>query len=431
MSNELTILKLCKNKERMSRIMPSIPEAGFEEYTLSILKAIQLYWREFPDAKEIHQQSFRGWLETYVWAATPEDKRSLWLSVVDRMKEDVPAELERGIVERILSAEFVVSSLTMIEKWNSGDWEGDLLAEMQLKKDEIETRMQRQTKSPLITTSAEDLMKMDEHDIGLQWRLRCLRESMRGCRGGDFGILAMRPDAGKTTLVANETTHWLTQLDSVWPDQDRTGLWLNNEGPGSRIKARWFQAALGITTPEMVELAKEQRLTAEIDKALGCDSKRMLFYDIHDFYSNEVEQIIKHTRPGFVVFDMIDNIKFRGMGMNNGQRTDQLLEAMYQQARNWAVKYDFVGLATSQISADGDGAQWPSMANLKDSKTGKQGACDFIIMGGKLNDPAMDRFRYISTPKNKLHRSGGKRCPHAEVYFYADRARLHMPQDED
>ena len=50
-------------------------------------------------------------------------------------------------------------------------------------------------------------------------------------------------------------------------------------------------------------------------------------------------------------------------------------------------------------------------------------------MGGKLNDPAMDRFRYIGTPKNKLHRSGGKRDPRAEVMFDAERARFYMGEE--
>jgi hypothetical protein len=35
------------------------------------------------------------------------------------------------------------------------------------------------------------------------------------------------------------------------------------------------------------------------------------------------------VQPALVVFDMIDNIRFGGEVANGGQRTDQLLEAMY------------------------------------------------------------------------------------------------------
>jgi replicative DNA helicase len=53
---------------------------------------------------------------------------------------------------------------------------------------------------------------------------------------------------------------------------------------------------------------------------------------------------------------------------------------------------------------------------LKDSKTGKQGACDFILAMGK--DESVPDQRYLSLPKNKLVNSvTAKKCPKAAVYF--------------
>jgi len=124
---------------------------------------------------------------------------------------------------------------------------------------------------------------------------------------------------------------------------------------------------------------------------------------------------------------MVDNIKFGGSALNGGQRTDQILEAQYQWARMMAVKHDTPVIATSQISADGDGLQYPTLPMLKDSKTGKQGAADAIITLGAVNDPAYSGSRFIGTTKNKLRRQGAPASPQCEVVFDGERARLCMP----
>ena len=425
----MTLLRLCTERDRFQRLVPEVPSDGLDESTVTVLNALRAYYKEFPDTKYLPIDIFKAWANEFKLKSLADDKRSLVNLFIDRMGEPVPKEAEQGMIERLLSLEYATSVLTKVIKWNDGG-EFDLLDSVSQLGEGIAVRMDRKARLPLVHESPEDLMKMDEDQTGITFRLSALRSSFRPMRGGDFGIYAMRPDAGKTTFLSSESSFWLPQLDKVWPGENRTGIWLNNEGPGKRIKQRWYQSALGATIPEMVEWAKDKSLSRRIQDALdGMGLDRMLFYDIHDFTSGEVEAIIKQSNPGFVIFDMIDNIRFSGDLTNGGQRTDQILEAMYAQARNWCVRYDCIGVAASQISADGDGMQYPTQSMLKDSKTGKQGACDFIIMGGKLNDPAMESFRYIGAPKNKLHRPGGKKDPRAEVSFDAERARFNDPED--
>ncbi len=429
MSLDITLLRLCTERDRFSRLVPNVPDDGLDESTITVLNALRAYYKEFPETTTLPLDIFKGWANKFKFGSLPDDKKSLVNLFIDRMKEPVPPEAEQGMIERLLSLEYASRTLSAVIKWNEGA-EFDLLDKITAVGEDIALRMDRKARLPLVQESPEDLMKMDEDQTGITFRLSCLRNSFRPMRGGDFGIYAMRPDAGKTTFLSSESSHWITQLDNVWPGENRTGIWLNNEGPGKRIKQRWYQSALGATIPEMVEWAKDKSLTRRIQEALhGMSLDRMLFFDIHDFTSAEVEAIIKQTNPGFIIFDMIDNIRFNGELANGGQRTDQILEAMYGQARNWCVKYDCIGWAASQVSAEGDGQQFPTQSMLKDSKTGKQGACDFILMGGKLNDPAMEQFRYMGAPKNKLHRPGGKKDPRSEVMFDAERARFSDPED--
>lgn len=125
------------------------------------------------------------------------------------------------------------------------------------------------------------------------------------------------------------------------------------------------------------------------------------------------------------MFDMLDNIKFGGATANNGQRTDQLLEAMYQWGRIIAVKHDCVVLATSQISADGENLAFPTLSMLKDSKTGKQGAADFILTIGYQSQQPNTRF--LGLTKNKLAREGGPKTLNVQAIFDGGRGRYVDP----
>ena len=64
---------------------------------------------------------------------------------------------------------------------------------------------------------------------------------------------------------------------------------------------------------------------------------------------------------------------------------------------------------------------------LKDSKTGKQGACDAIITIGAVNDQALERSRYIGCTKNKLVPTGAPKSPQQEMFFDGARGRYVEP----
>ena len=110
-----------------------------------------------------------------------------------------------------------------------------------------------------------------------------------------------------------------------------------------------------------------------------------------------------------------------------GQRTDQILEAAYQRARIWAVKYGALVLAASQLSAEAAGNLYPGLHMLSNSRTGKAGAADFVLMLGHSDDEMLKNSRWFSLPKNKLARSKGPKDPRIEVPFDGPRSRFNNP----
>lgn len=424
-SLETTLLRVLRTKDKYTGLIRVVPKHVLEARSQAILDDYGEYFAQHPDIEYIELEPFFLWFR--LKHQLDDEQRSLYQTLLHTiLSEPADPAIEAGILERLVAADTAARVLRLIERWNDGE-EADLYNELRGEVERYEAQASRKVKVPWVNADINSLLQDDKIDRGLHWRLACLNNSMRPLRGGDFGIMAGRPDKGKTTIIASEITAMAAQFDQVYGvDHGRSVLWFNNEGPGNRIVKRLYQAALNATMAELIKFSQAGTINSMYANAVG-NLERIKVLDIHDFYSYEVEDILKRVKPGLVIFDMVDNIRFGGEAANNGQRTDQLLEAMYQWARVLGVKYDTPVIATSQISADGDGLQYPTLPMLKDSKTGKQGAADFIITLGAVNDPAYLNSRFIGLTKNKLRREGFPQSPQAEVVFDGERARVHDP----
>lgn len=427
---DITVLRLLKYRERYEQLARSVPKQALQPLTSELLGDFGVFFREFPNAKRIEQGPFTTWFRGFRHPNLKDDSFTLYGAVIAKSMEDVSPDLEAGLMERLVAADAAARVTALLEKWNAGD-EVDLYSELRANVERFEQQVDRKVKNPQVLDPIEDLLKEEANDTGLHWRLDCLNRHIKPLRAGDFVVIAARPDKGKTTFCSSELTHMAAQVDSVYPGERRSILWFNNEGVGNKIIMRNFQSALGATTEELVALSNtpatdpqwKTMVREKYAEALGGRPGVLRVFDIHDMFSHEVEDIMKQYKPAVVLFDMVDNIKFSGDTNNNGQRTDQLLEAMYQWARLMGVKHDCAVLATSQLSADADGISYPTLPQLKDSKTGKQGAADVIITIGALNDPVLENSRYIGTTKNKKVRTGKKGSPQQEVTFDSQRGR--------
>jgi replicative DNA helicase len=421
---ETTVLQLLRFRDRYEKLAGSVPKAALDIKTQTILGDFGKFFRANPECNEIQSGPFTLWFNLAHPKLT-DDQRTLYARALKQIDKAVDPSIEAGLVERLVEASTAAAVTEMLEQYRDG--EVSLTTALNALNEQHRNQINRKVRVPEVTDDISELLREDVNNIGLHWRTQAVSCAVRALQEGDFIVLAARPDAGKTTWLASELSFMAPQVDALYPGQHRSIIWLNNEGPGRRIKRRLYQAALGLKVSEMAEMDKRGELKPAYAKAVG-RSDIIRVFDIHDFWSHEVEDIIANIPSALVVFDMIDNIKFGGEIANGGQRTDQALESMYQWARVMGVKYGTRCIATSQVSADGEGLPYPNMSMLKDSKTGKQGAADAIGILGKSGSIELQNTRFIGFPKNKLHIEGGPKDPQREVVFDAERARVRDPQ---
>jgi len=235
-----------------------------------------------------------------------------------------------------------------------------------------------------INMNLKELYETQIQTPGLRWRVNWLNKSLGSLRKGDFGFIFARPETGKTTFLASEITHMVSQTDGHV-------LWFNNEEQGNKVGIRVFQAALGLNTGELFNdpQAKQERY----ERITG---NRIVILDFEDSSSkSRIESVLKQYNPALIIFDQID--KIRGF---KGERNDLELKAIYQWAREIAKTYAPV-IAVSQASGEAEGKLFLTMDMVDGSKTAKQGEADWILGIGKEQDNT-SRTRYFNISKNKL-----------------------------
>ena len=421
-SLDLTLLRLLRTRDRYDLYNRSVPKEILEPHTRILLDDYGK-WYEESNGAPVTAEGFLPWF-LLAHPKLKDEPKALLTGIIKNAQASVPEDVERGILARLEDARQAQTLTSMLERYNAGE-EVSIMRTVQ---NLAESVPMDRADLPEAEFNIDGMLDDEQNDWGFSWPQDAVNQSMRSMRPGDFGIIGARVDIGKSSIIAHAVSHWAPQVDQLFPGEDRTIIWLNNEGPGNRLNQRLVNATLNMNMQEMVDArAAGRNLWDEVMQAWG-GRRVVTVYDIHDRPLSFLENIVRRTKPAIVVVDMLDNVPFDGAVGNGGQRTDQILEAAYQRARIWGVKYGTAVVATSQLSAEAAGNLYPGMHMLSNSKTGKAGAADFIMMVGASDDPLLRNSRWLSLPKNKLHRSGGPKDPRSEVPFDGPRSRFNNPE---
>lgn len=422
MGLDLTVLKLLAQRKEYELLGRAVPPKAVDGATLMVLKDYGRFFSENPEATEVDLGgSFATCFKLWHPGLTVEQV-AVFAALFKRVQAAPDPAAKESILTQLREAAAAAEFLETLTSWNEGTFAGNFTAWFANRIEQLQTATGQTALDLQDRTDIASILEEDEHEWGFSWRLGCLNRHVRRLRPGDFLIYAAMVDTGKTTGVVSEVTNFAPQVDVIWPGEARSILWLINEGPSKRVVERTFQAALRATRTQLIGYKNDGSIKERYRLAMGGRAGVLRVFPVHDMSMADIEsKIIRKYKPAMIVYDMLDNVKFDGDVNNSGANKADVLEAMYQRARNQAIKYDCPVIATSQLRAEAEGVIYPSKHDLSNSRVGKSGAAELIITLGKPVGIGLDTVRYVGAPKNKLVRQGMAQSPCQEVVFVGDR----------
>lgn len=398
-SIDLALLRVIKYKEQYDKVARYIPMGAINKRTKLVAKDIGRYFEENDNETMINFNSFRSLFFTSYHRKLNDDDTTFYNAILTKMEADVPDGVRNSLINQLLELEFATDLGNLVDEYQAGD-EVDIVSEVTHITKKLDEQMVRANSFEY--ADLDDSSVEENDDVGLKWCLPELNERYRNIQGGDQTIVCARPGLGKTTFLTCNNVSMVADMQ----DTDII-VWFNNESRRQRIMKRQMQSALRKTNDELSAMQIAGTLNEEYIKVMG-RKDRVRVYDIHGknnlFLGDILESILKEGLTiGAIVIDMLDNVKFP---TRRELREDQRLEEMYKWFRELGVEYNCPTFPTSQVSNEGAGMMYPLQGMLKDSKTGKQGACDNILMIGWDEDTTNPNARGISMPKTKTLRAG-------------------------
>lgn len=426
MSLDSEFLRSIRHRKQFKERIGTTPLYLFEEKTRDIVKLMSRYFKQYKAAEVIEKDDFITWINELKGEKFSDSDKILFDALMEDFEYDLSAAAEQFLTERLQESDLVYKTADLIEKWSNGD-EIEIIEQMKIVTDKAAFGRADRDGIRTVTESIEEILEHAGSKWGFEWELPILAKAMRPAQPGDMILIAARPDQGKTTFIGNIVRPWLGQLDEIFPDEERCILWLNNEGPGTRIKLRNYQSALGLTIPEVDQMAQTRGMLDEEYTKVVPNADRLIILDVHGKNTAQIERKIAELRPGVIVWDMLDKVKYVTEDAFRNTRTDEYLEGLYSWVRESGVIYDCVNVVSTQLSGDAENMQYPHLGMLKDSKTGKQGTADAIITFGSVD--TYPRTRFIGLTKNKLN-MGRATSRLGEVVFDGARGLITMPEVE-
>ena len=424
MSLDSEYLRSVRHRQRFKE-RSSTPLYLFNEQTRELVRLMGRYFKQFKTCQTIDKEDFLTWVSETQADKLTDTKRTLYDALMEDFDCALSPEGEQFLTDRIQESDLVYRASDLLEKWSNGE-ELDIIEVMKALADKAAFNRDDPDGIRTVNQSIREILETSGTNWGFKWEDPLLAKAMRPAQPGDLLLVAARPDSGKTTFLGYIIRPWTQQVDELFPDEDRKILWLNNEGPGSRIKLRVLQSYLKFTIGEMSQqlLDDPDALDALYEQHFG---SKLVIMDVHGKNTAQIERKIEEVNPAVIVWDMLDHVKYVSEDLSRVARTDEYLEGLYRWVREMGVRHNAVNLVSTQLSGDAENMQYPTLGMLKDSKTGKQGQADAIITFGAVS--TYPNTRFIGLTKNKLN-MGRSTMRLGEVVFDGARGAISQPEAE-
>ena len=414
----LIVKAMCERKV-WQRLREQIPKSMLAPDTVALLGWVDLYYSTYTDSNAVQwdaMQTLLGMRGQHLQKEQMDILKHMLKQV-----QQVPDEAAAGVVRTLNEMAYSGEMAALVQQYQDGA-ELDFIAEAkQLERKYSSVATAQDSLLNWEDGGVDDILAATDESGGLKLTVFPeLADNTRGLRGGDCVAVAAPVDAGKTSLLAATVVGLTEQLVKQDAYADRPVLWLVNESLAKRTVPRIYQAATGLTLHEIVEQHKQGKFAEKYLAKVG-SWDRIRVKDAHSITMPQIATLLEEMRPAVLVVDMVANVK-GGQGEEH-----QALEQKWQMLRMLGCENDCIIIGTMQLSLEGYDMLYPPLTAMKQSKIGVQGALDLCIMMGRLDPstrPDMLDVRGISTPKNKLGKSGSQSYLQFQVEFNGGRCQF-------
>ena len=414
MSLDKNILIALMPRVKYRALYSAVPSEMMDGHTNNLLEWFGVYFQTYPDATVIDLDALftmmrlRANLDTAQLAVTS--------AILNQLRTPVDESIILQTQNQLEELAFAGKAGAVLAAYNQGD-DVDLTFELHRMAAESRRRIDTSTGAKWADGDVLDYIEADADNSGLQLTtFPTLQSRLKGLRGGHNICVSAATDKGKTSIIIRLLVDFAKQAKDVYPD--RPALYCVNESLAEVLTPRVYQTALGLTREELLTKARAGTLVKAYESVVGKrDSIRMV--NIHGMNTSQVARIIEAHNPYLVVTDMTSRL--RSASNSSGMNDIAQLEEAWNTMRELAAMQDFVHIGTSQVSMEGFDMLYPPLSAMQNSKVGIQTTLDLCIMMGALNNTEVFDLRGISTPKNKLARTGCSSTNQVEVYFSAEK----------
>lgn len=408
---DLIILKALSNKKHFMGVYNSIPKDMLDPLSNEVLKLYDRYFIQYA-----HDSIDYNVLSTWVLLNHHDStRRGQLLRVINTIQQtDIDPEVLENVSNQIEELAFSGKLGNLLSKYNAGE-DIDLTYEVELLAKKTRERMEILSNKKWASDDILQYLEADADDSGLQFdTFDILKQNLKGLHAGHNIAVVAPTDKGKTSLLCRIAVDMAKQAKNIDEYKDSCILYLVNEGLAETITPRIYCTALAVTRDKALQMARQGTITKAYEQVVGRrDCIRLV--NIHGMNVAQVAKIIEAHKPYLVITDMTGRIRSnRSKGINELQE----LEDVWNSMRELSAIHKFIHIGTIQVSAEGMNNLFPPLTAMQWSKVGIQTTLDLCIMiGAVTDDESMVDMRGVSTPKNKLARSGKRADNRFTVHF--------------
>ena len=408
---DLIILKALSNKKHFMGVYNSIPKDMLDPLSNEVLKLYARYFIQYA-----HDSIDYNVLSTWVLLNHHDStRRGQLLRVINTIQQtDIDPEVLENVSNQIEELAFSGKLGNLLSKYNAGE-DIDLTYEVELLAKKTRERMEILSNKKWASEDILQYLEADADDSGLQFdTFDILKQNLKGLHAGHNIAVVAPTDKGKTSLLCRIAVDMAKQAKNIDEYKDSCILYLVNEGLAETITPRIYCTALAVTRDKALQMARQGTITEAYEQVVGRrDCIRLV--NIHGMNVAQVAKIIEAHKPYLVITDMTGRIRSnRSKGINELQE----LEDVWNSMRELSAIHKFIHIGTIQVSAEGMNNLFPPLTAMQWSKVGIQTTLDLCIMiGAVTDDESMVDMRGVSTPKNKLARSGKRADNRFTVHF--------------